>query len=77
MFTDFVSAATQRAEARRFIPLVVEETLERPPEPIPQYIYEPSPGRARRPAAPVRRGSGVFTAMLEAAASEHAARRGR
>ena len=42
VYTDFVSAATQRAEARRIIPLVVEETTERPPEPIPMYIYEPS-----------------------------------
>jgi F-type H+-transporting ATPase subunit gamma len=70
-----VSAATQRAEARRIIPLVVEETTERPPEPIPQYIYEPSAQGVLDALLPRYVAARVFTAMLEAAASEHAARR--
>src|SRR6266487_3962014 len=41
VFTDFVTAATQRAEARRLIPLVVDEREERPPEPLPMYMFEP------------------------------------
>lgn len=76
VYTDFVSAATQRAVARRIIPLlVVEETVERPPEPIPLYIYEPSPQAVLDALLPRYVAARVYTAMLEAAASEHAARR--
>jgi F-type H+-transporting ATPase subunit gamma len=75
VFTNFVSAATQRAVARRFVPLVIEETEERPPEPIPQYLFEPSPERLLDALLPRYVEARVFTAMLESAASEHAARR--
>jgi F-type H+-transporting ATPase subunit gamma len=75
VYTDYVSAATQRAVARRIIPLVVEETTERPPEPIPMYIYEPSAQAVLDALLPRYVEARVFTAMLEATASEHAARR--
>jgi F-type H+-transporting ATPase subunit gamma len=75
VYTEYVSAATQRAEARRIIPLVVEETTERPPEPIPMYIYEPSAQAVLDALLPRYVEARVFTAMLEATASEHAARR--
>src|SRR5215218_2669144 len=75
VYTDYVSAATQRTEARRIIPLVVEETSERPPEPIPLYIYEPSAQAVLDALLPRYVSARVFTAMLESAASEHAARR--
>jgi F-type H+-transporting ATPase subunit gamma len=75
VFTDFVSAGTQRAVARRFVPLVIEEVEEGPPEPIPQYLYEPSPEALLDALLPRYVGARVFTAMLESAASEHAARR--
>jgi F-type H+-transporting ATPase subunit gamma len=75
VFTDFVTAGTQRAVARRIIPLVVEETTERPPEPIPMYIYEPDAQGVLDALLPRYVEARVFTAMLEAAASEHAARR--
>jgi F-type H+-transporting ATPase subunit gamma len=75
VFTDFVSAGTQRAVARRFVPLVIEEVEEGPPEPIPQYLYEPSPEGLLDALLPRYVEARVFTAMLEAAASEHAARR--
>jgi F-type H+-transporting ATPase subunit gamma len=75
VYTDYVSVATQRAAARRIIPLVVEETAERPPEPIPMYIYEPSAQGVLDALLPRYVEARVFTAMLEAAASEHAARR--
>src|SRR6266508_3093112 len=75
VFTDYVSAVTQRAKATRFIPLVVEETEERPPEPIPMYIYEPDAQAVLDALLPRYIEARVFTAMLEAAASEHAARR--
>jgi F-type H+-transporting ATPase subunit gamma len=75
VFTDFVSAVTQRPTAVRIIPLVVEETRERPPEPIPMYIYEPNAQAVLDALLPRYVEARVFTAMLEAAASEHAARR--
>jgi F-type H+-transporting ATPase subunit gamma len=75
VFTDYVSAATQRAVARRFVPLVIEEVDEGPPEPIPQYLFEPSPERLLDALLPRYVEARVFTAMLESAASEHAARR--
>jgi F-type H+-transporting ATPase subunit gamma len=75
VFTDFVSAGTQRAVAQRIIPLVVEETHERPPEPIPMYIYEPDAQAVLDALLPRYVEARVFTAMLEAAASEHASRR--
>jgi F-type H+-transporting ATPase subunit gamma len=75
VYTEFVSAGSQRAVARRFVPLVIEEVEEGPPEPIPQYLYEPSPERLLDALLPRYVGARVFTAMLESAASEHAARR--
>ena len=75
VYTDYVSAATQRTEARRIIPLVVEETAERPPEPIPMYIYEPNAQAVLDALLPRYVEARVFTAMLDAAASEHASRR--
>jgi F-type H+-transporting ATPase subunit gamma len=75
VYTAFVSAATQRAVAHRFVPLVIEEVEEGPPEPIPQYLYEPSPERLLDALLPRYVEARVFTAMLESAASEHAARR--
>lgn len=75
VFTDFVSASAQRAVARRFVPLVIEEVEEGPPEPIPQYLYEPSPERLLDALLPRYVEARVFTALLESAASEHAARR--
>ena len=50
-------------------------TEERPPEPIPQYVFEPSPERLLDALLPRYVEARVFTAMLESAASEHAARR--
>jgi F-type H+-transporting ATPase subunit gamma len=75
VWTDFVSMMTQRAVARRLIPLVVEETTERPPRAIPQYVYEPDAQAVLDALLPAYIEAQVFTAMLEAAASEHAARR--
>ncbi len=75
VFTDYVSALTQRPEARRFVPLIVEETGERPTGPLPQYLFEPSARALLEQLVPRYIESRIFVAMLEAAASEHAARR--
>ncbi|HZD03115.1 MAG TPA: F0F1 ATP synthase subunit gamma [Actinomycetes bacterium] len=75
IFTDFVSPMVQRPVAHRFIPLVVEEGSERPPQPIPMYVFEPDPEGVLDALLPRYIAARVFTAMLESAASEQAARR--
>jgi F-type H+-transporting ATPase subunit gamma len=75
VFTDYVSGLTQRPVARRFVPLVVEETTERPEGPIPQYLFEPDAATLLAYLVPRYVESRIFLAMLESAASEQAARR--
>jgi F-type H+-transporting ATPase subunit gamma len=75
VFTDFVSPMVQRPVAVRFIPLVVEEGTERPPQPIPMYVFEPDAEAVLDALLPRYIAARMFTAMLESAASEWAARR--
>jgi F-type H+-transporting ATPase subunit gamma len=74
VFTDYVSALRQRAVARRFVPMVWE-VAERPAEgPVAQYIFEPEPEELLEALLPRYVETRVYSALLEAAASEHAAR---
>jgi F-type H+-transporting ATPase subunit gamma len=73
-YTEFASALTQRPLARRLVPMVVEETSERP-GPLPLYIFEPSPEKIFADLLPRYVEARVYSAMLESAASEQAARR--
>jgi F-type H+-transporting ATPase subunit gamma len=75
VYTDFVTMLTQRAVALRLLPLVVEEVEEKHEGPIPQYIFEPGPIEVLDALLPRYVESRVFTALLEAAASESASRR--
>jgi len=75
VFTDFVSPLRQRPVARRFVPMVFEEA-ERPERgPVAQYLFEPEPEELLSALLPRYVETRVFSALLEAAASEHAARR--
>ena len=74
VFTDYVSALTQRAEARRFLPLVVEDTEIAEEGPYPLYLFEPDPQTILDDLVPRYVEMRVFAALLESAASEHAAR---
>ena len=74
VFTDYVTATTQRAVARRFVPLVVESG-EAPEGPVPQYVFEPSAAALLEHLVPRYVESRIFVALLESAASEQAARR--
>jgi F-type H+-transporting ATPase subunit gamma len=76
VFTDFVSGVRQRPVARRFVPMVFEET-ERPADagPVNQYIFEPDPEALLEALLPRYVVTRVYDALLESAASEHAARR--
>jgi F-type H+-transporting ATPase subunit gamma len=74
--TEFVSMLTQRPEVRRMLPLEVEEKEgERPGGPLPAYEFEPSTDDVLDALLPQYVASRVYYAMLEAAASELAARR--
>jgi F-type H+-transporting ATPase subunit gamma len=76
VYTEFVSALTQRASARRVLPLVVEYSDEPPPEgPLPLYEFEPNPDALLDALLPRYIETRVFAALLESAASESAARR--
>ena len=75
VYTDFVSPVRQTAVAKRFVPLVVE-SVARPVEgPTTQYEFEPEPEALLDALLPRYVETRVFSALLEAAAAEHAARR--
>jgi F-type H+-transporting ATPase subunit gamma len=74
VFTDYVSALTQRAEARRFLPLVVEDVEVQESGPYPLYLFEPGPQVILDALVPRYVEMRVFAALLESSASEHAAR---
>jgi F-type H+-transporting ATPase subunit gamma len=76
VYTQFVTMVTQRPVSRRIVPLVVETTTEAPPEgALPLYEFEPSPEQVLDALLPRYVESRVYNALLQAAASEHAARR--
>jgi F-type H+-transporting ATPase subunit gamma len=76
VYTEFVSALTQRPVAKRVLPLAVEYTEEEPPTgPLPLYEFEPSGEEVLDALLPRYVISRIYAAMLEAAASEQAARR--
>jgi F-type H+-transporting ATPase subunit gamma len=76
VFTEFVSALTQRPAAKRVLPLVVIETEEEAPDgPLPLYEFEPDAESLLDALLPRYVETRVFAAMLEAAASESASRR--
>ncbi len=76
VFTEFVSALTQRPEARRVLPLVIVDSEEEAPDgPLPLYEFEPDADELLDSLLPRYVETRVFAALLEAAASESASRR--
>ena len=76
VFTEYVSALTQKATAVRILPLVVEETDEPDPEgPLPLYEFEPEAEALLDALLPRYVETRVFAALLASAASESASRR--
>ena len=74
--TEFVSMLTQRPAVRRLLPMRIEEKEgERPGGPLPAYEFEPSTDVVLDQLLPQYVASRIYYAMLEAAASELAARR--
>ncbi len=76
IFTTFKSMLTQEATAKRMIPLeVVESSTPVDSALLPQYEFEPSAGEVLDALLPRYIEARIFNAMLQSAASEHAARR--
>jgi F-type H+-transporting ATPase subunit gamma len=75
-FTEFRSAFTQQAVVRRFLPIAPEEITTNGLRPVSaEYIFEPSPEQILDHLLPQYVITKVYAALLEAAASENAARR--
>ena len=73
VYTEFVSLASQKAVAKRMLPLVIEYTDDAP-EDTAQFDFEPSAEGVLDALLPRYIEARIFAAMLEAAASEQAAR---
>ena len=73
VYTEFHSLASQRATAKRMLPLVVEYS-EEAPEQQAQFEFEPSAEGVLDALLPRYIEARVFASMLNAAASEQAAR---
>ena len=76
VYTEYVSALTQRPVAARVLPLVIEESDAPPVDgPLPLYEFEPSPESLLDALLPRYVETRVFASLLASAASESAARR--
>jgi F-type H+-transporting ATPase subunit gamma len=76
-YTQFLSAGTQRAVVRQFMPLDTEALTqgnEGTEGPTPLYEFEPEPAEILAGLLPRYVEARLFAAMLDSAASEHAAR---
>ncbi|MFM1954110.1 MAG: hypothetical protein RL118_301 [Actinomycetota bacterium] len=76
VYNRFVSMIAQVPEVVRLLPLEVVEGVEEPVanEVFPLYEFEPDAGKVLDALLPVYIESRIFNAMLQSAASEHAAR---
>jgi F-type H+-transporting ATPase subunit gamma len=74
VYTEFRSMLTQTPVAFRVAPLVVEET-DTYEGPLPAYDFEPEPDDLLAAMLPKYINSRIYTALLDAAASESASRR--
>jgi F-type H+-transporting ATPase subunit gamma len=76
VFTRFVSMLVQRPDVIRMLPLEVVEGTEPPPEDevLPLYEFEPSPDEVLDALLPRYVQSRIYFCLLQAAASELAAR---
>ncbi|MEU4549839.1 F0F1 ATP synthase subunit gamma [Nonomuraea dietziae] len=74
--TEFVSMLTQNVAVKRVLPLEVEESEAKASETIPPYFeFEPTAGDVLDSLLPRYVESRIFSALLQAAASEEASRR--
>ncbi len=72
--TQFLSIGTQRVVTRQFMPIEAEAVTEAPDGPSADYEYEPEPDSILDSLLPRYAEARLFASLLDAAASEHAAR---
>jgi len=76
VYTEFRSMITQQPVAKRIAPLVVEDAPEPAPAGyLPEYEFEPDAPTLLTAMLPKYLNTRIFSALLESAASESAARR--
>ena len=75
VYTHFVSVLTQRPQAVRVVPLVIEKSTQERPESLPSFEFEPGPDAVLEPLLPRYVESRIYAALLQSAASESASRR--
>jgi F-type H+-transporting ATPase subunit gamma len=76
VYTHFINMVNQQVRVRRILPLeVVEERAEKAVTIEPLYNFEPSAGDVLDSLLPRYLRTVIYTALLESAAAEHAARR--
>ena len=76
VYTSYVSALTQRPEAVRLLPLVIEDVEDAPDTgPLPLYDFEPGPEAVLDALLPRYVEARIYAALLDSAASESASRR--
>lgn len=71
VYQEFVSTLTQRPVIKQLLPIPYEETEETA---LTDYLYEPAPAQVLEMLLPKYVLNKVFQALMEAKASEHAAR---
>ena len=74
VYTQFLSVGTQRVLTRQFMPIEAEAVIEAPTDAQADYEYEPEPESILDKLLPRYAEARLFAALLDAAASEHAAR---
>ncbi len=74
VYTQFLSVASQRVTVRRFLPLAAAAISEAGAELQADYEFEPAPDAILEDIVPRYVEARLFAALLDAAASEHAAR---
>lgn len=75
VYTDFVSAGSQVATSTRVLPIGAEEVEPATGTITPLFDFEPEPREILSSLLPRYINTVIFAALLESAASEHAARR--
>lgn len=74
IYTQFLSAGSQRVTQRRFMPMEIDASERRGEGAQAGYEFEPEPAEILASLLPRYVESRLYAALLEAAASEHAAR---
>lgn len=75
VYTEFRSAFTQRATDVRFLPIAPAEIEGEKGKPHAEYVFEPAPQQILDSLLPQYLITKIYSALLESAASENAARR--